>query len=36
MDDPLGAFFNAFGRPAPKDSEERIIKNIRRRNNFLD
>ncbi|MFP3598917.1 GLPGLI family protein [Chryseobacterium sp. SIMBA_029] len=36
MDDPLGSFFTAFGRPAPKDSEERIIKNIRSINNFLD
>lgn len=36
MDDPLGAFFNDFGRPAPKQSEESIIKNIRGINNFLD
>lgn len=36
MDDPIGAFFNTFGRPAPKQSEELIIKNIRSINNFLD
>ncbi|UFH31470.1 GLPGLI family protein [Chryseobacterium sp. C-71] len=36
MDDPLGSFFNSFGRSAPKDSEELIIKNIRSINNFLD
>lgn len=36
MDDPLGAFLSDFGRPAPKESEERIIKNIKSINNFLD
>ncbi len=36
MDDPLGAFMNAFGRRAPKDNEERIIRNIKSINNFLD
>lgn len=36
MDDPLGAFMSTFGRRAPKDNEERIIKNIKSINNFLD
>ncbi|WP_083477535.1 GLPGLI family protein [Chryseobacterium aquaticum] len=36
MDDPLGAFMNTFGRRAPKDNEERIIRNIKSINNFLD
>ena len=36
MDDPLGSFMNTFGRRAPKDNEERIIRNIRSINNFLD
>lgn len=36
MDDPLGSFFSIFGRPVPKESEERVIRNIRGINNFLD
>lgn len=36
MDDPLGSFFSVFGKRVPKESEERVIKNIRNINNFLD
>lgn len=36
MDDPLAAFHSDFGKPAPKSSQERIIRNVRSYNCFLD
>ncbi|HCN52175.1 MAG TPA: hypothetical protein DIT10_24370 [Chryseobacterium sp.] len=36
MDDPISSFISVFGKRPSKESEEQIIKNIRRLNNHLD
>lgn len=36
LDDPISSFISTFGKPPPKESEEAIVRNIKRINNFLD
>ncbi|WP_336702133.1 GLPGLI family protein [Chryseobacterium indologenes] len=36
MDDPVSAFISIFGKRLTKNDDERIIRNIRSKNNFLD
>jgi len=36
LDDPIGAFIGVFGRTPPKQDQERMIKNIKSINNYLD
>lgn len=36
LNDPIGAFIGVFGRTPPKEDHERMIKNIRSINNYLD